>query len=87
MSDIQTEAEHAPAKEVDSLTPPPAGGLGIRLGILVLLFAIAAGGIMGYRYYLESQMPPADPDHIKKQRDPSEIPESDGATLEAPDAA
>ena len=87
MSDIQSEAEHTPAKEIDPLTPPPASGMGLRLGILALLFAIAAGGILGYRYYLDSQLPPVDPDHIKEQRDPSEIPESDGATLEAPDAA
>lgn len=80
----------------DNLNQPPvtplqeasaSQGMGKRLGVLLILFVIAAGAIFGYRYYLDSQLPQPDPDHIKRQRDPSEIPEPDGVTLEAPDPA
>ena len=72
------EAELAPVSE--------SSGVGMRLGILLVIFVIAAGGIFGYRYYLDSTLPKPDPDHIKREAEPGDIPESGGAALVAPGA-
>lgn len=87
MSDIDQEPAAAAEYEA-SVQPsaPTSSGMGMRLVILLVIFVIAAGGILGYRTYLNSQLPEADPEHIKREAAPDDLPAGGGAALVAPGA-
>ncbi|MEL7496741.1 MAG: hypothetical protein AAFN77_03980 [Planctomycetota bacterium] len=74
MSDPQSPNEFSKPVESESPTPidpqpGPApmmkpstgGGMGLRLGIILGIFILFAGGIAGTRFYLEAQLPKEDP--------------------------
>lgn len=49
-------AEAAPVKPSGS-----GGGMGLRLGILLGVFLLGACGVMGFRFYMDAQLPKKDP--------------------------
>ena len=88
-NETETPVPVAPVEkpmEADLAYVSEGSGVGMRLGILLVIFVIAAGGILGYRYYLDSTLPTPDPDHIKREAEPEDIPEAGGAALVAPGA-
>ena len=57
-----------PVKEVSQ---PSSGGsgMGARLGIILFLFALLAGGIVGLQFYLDAQIPKPDPNVVRPEVD------------------
>ena len=79
------EAETAEATAGAVETAGTSGsGMGLRLGIMLGIFVVLAAAIMGYKYYLQSQVPAGDPNYVKQQATDEEMGSTDGGALVAP---
>ncbi len=59
-NDTETQTENVPAAKAKK---------GSRLPLILVLFALAAGGVYGMRYFLDAQIPTGDDSFVRKAQD------------------